>query len=124
MANWYVLKIIYFFFLKAFVNVAKITFNSVSFATKDAHMVMYNHEIYDQWIHILEKHPTSTACGRQPGISAFICLCGLEYKDVMLLQVELLEGTISLAKQENQGYMLDINTHSMEANKEFCGGAA
>ena len=93
---------------------AKITFNSVSFATKDAHMVMYNNEIYDQWIHILEKHPTSTARGRQPGISAFRCLRGLEDKDVMLLQAELLEGTISLVKQANQGDMLDLNARSME----------
>ena len=103
-----------FCFLKAFVNTAKITFNTVSFATKDAHMVMYEDEIYDQWIHILEKHHTSAICGRQPGISTFRCLRGLEDKDVSLLQVELLEGKISLVKQANQGDMLDITARSME----------
>ena len=32
----------------------------------------------------------------------------------MLLEAELLEGTISLVKQANQGDMLDLNAHSME----------
>lgn len=75
-----------FCLLKAFVKVANITFNHNSFATRESHMVMYEDDIYDQWINILEKHQASTTRGCQPSITTFICLRGLEDNDVRLIQ--------------------------------------
>ncbi|MCO5556895.1 hypothetical protein L7F22_053629 [Adiantum nelumboides] len=40
----------------AFVIVANITLNHSSFANREAHMVMYPEDIYEQWITILENH--------------------------------------------------------------------
>ena len=91
-----------FLFWKAFVTVANITFNHHSFATREAHMLMYADDIYDQWINILEKHQASTTRGRQPSITTFRCLRGLEDDDVRLPQQELLEDKICLVKQPNQ----------------------
>ena len=79
-----------------------ITFIHHSFATREAHMLMYADDIYDQWINILEKHPASTTRGRQPSITTFRCLKGLEDEDIRLLQQELLEDKIFLVKQPDQ----------------------
>ena len=92
--------------------VANITFNHHSFATREAHMVMYADDIYDQWINILEKHQASTTHGHQPSITTFRCLRGLEDDDVRLLQQELLEDKICLVKQPNQEKdLLDLFSH-------------
>ena len=91
-----------FLFWKAFVTVANITFNHHSFATREAHMLIYADDIYDQWINILEKHQASTTRGCQPSITTFRCLRGLEDDDVRLLQQELLKDKIFLVKQPHQ----------------------
>ena len=94
-------------------TVANITFNHSSFATKESNMVMYSDDIYEEWINILEKYQASTARGgRQPSITTFSCLRGLEEVDVKLLQQELIEGKICLVKQTSQGDMLDLSTRA------------
>lgn len=89
-------------------KVANITFNHNSFATREGHMVMYEDDIYDEWINILEKHHESATRGRQPSITTFRCLRGLEDNDVRLLQRELIEEKICLVKQPHQEGMLDL----------------
>ena len=88
---------------------ANITFNHTSFATKEAHMVMYKDDIYEEWINILEKHQASAARGRQPSITTFRCLQGLEDDDVRLLQRELIEEKICLVKQPREEGILDLS---------------
>ena len=61
-------------------------------------MVMYANDIYDQWINILEKHQASAARGRQPSLTTFRCLRGLEDNDVRLLHQEVMEEKICLVK--------------------------
>lgn len=102
----------FFVLMKAFVKVANITFNHNSFAAKESHMVMYEDEIYDQWINILEKHQASAARGRQPSITTFRCLRGLQDADVQLLQRELIEGKIFLLKHPQQQEVLDLFTRA------------
>ncbi|MCO5546609.1 hypothetical protein L7F22_000039 [Adiantum nelumboides] len=95
-------------YVEAFVIVANITFNHSSFANREAHMVMYPEDIYEQWIPILENHQASFARGRQPSITTFRCLRGLEDEDVKVLQQELKEEMICLVKQPHQPDMLDL----------------
>ncbi|MCO5581795.1 hypothetical protein L7F22_035684 [Adiantum nelumboides] len=96
----------------AFVIVANITFNHSSFANREAHMVMYPEDIYEQWITILENHQASFARGRQPSITTFRCLRGLEDEDVKLSQQELKEKKICLVKQPHQPDMLDLSARA------------
>ncbi|MCO5610290.1 hypothetical protein L7F22_064526 [Adiantum nelumboides] len=102
----------------AFVIVANITFNHSSFANRESHMVMYPEDIYEQWITILENHQASFARGRQPSITTFRCLCGLEDEDVKLLQQELKEEKICLVKQPHQPDMLDLSARATNINKQ------
>ncbi|MCO5566848.1 hypothetical protein L7F22_020530 [Adiantum nelumboides] len=96
----------------AFVIVANITFNHSSFANREAHMVMYPEDIYEQWITILENHQASFARGCQPSITTFRCLRGLEDDDVKVLQQELKEEKICLVKQPHQLDMLDLSARA------------
>ncbi|MCO5614410.1 hypothetical protein L7F22_068691 [Adiantum nelumboides] len=99
-------------YVEAFVIVANITFNHSSFANREAHMVMYPEDIYEQWITILENHQASFARGRQPSITTFRCLHGLEDEDVKLLQQELKEEKICLVKQPHQSNKLDLSARA------------
>ena len=84
-------------------------------------MVMYKDDIYEQWIYILEKHQASIDRGRQPSITTFRCLRGLEDDDVRVLQHELIEEKICLVKQPNQDDMLDLFSRAtkMKQTKVF-----
>lgn len=92
---------------------AKITFNTSTFATRDAHMVLYESDIYEGWIQILERQ-RAMASGRQPSITVFRCLRGLADEEIKIIQTELLEDKIVLVKQNNQNNIVDIITRSKE----------
>lgn len=102
-----------------FVNVAKITFNNQNFATRDAHMVLYDEKIYDVWISILQKQ--LRVPGRQPTISMFRCLRTLEDTDVCTIQDELMEGKIFLIKSPDHRDIMDLEERSkyMKRTKVF-----
>ncbi|MCO5603473.1 hypothetical protein L7F22_057623 [Adiantum nelumboides] len=99
-------------YVETFVIVANITFNHSSFANREAHMVMYPEDIYEQWITILENHQASFARGRQSSITTFRCLRGLKDEDVKVLQQELKEEKICLVKQPHQPDMLDLSARA------------
>lgn len=96
--------------LQEFVSVAKITFNNQTFATRDAHMVLYDEEIYDVWISILEKQ--LQVPGRQPTISMFRCLRGLDDSDVKTIQEDLIEGKTFLIKSPEHKDIMDLEERS------------
>ena len=98
--------------LQEFVNVAKITFNNQTFATRDVHMVLYDEKIYDVWISILQKQ--LRVPGRQPTISMFRCLRGLEDTDVSTIQDELIEGKIFLIKSPDHRDIMDLEERSKQ----------
>ena len=77
------------------------------FASRDTHMICCSEVLFKRWIDILQNHSRDNF-GRQPTISMFRCLQGLDDESIEVIQSELESKNLVVARSKGEVNIMEM----------------